>query len=276
MTAVAPVDLGGSGPLLHLAHANGFPPASYRPLAERLTDRYHVIALPARPLWPGSQPQSAPDWHVMADDLIAGLDQLGQHGIIGVGHSMGGVYTMWAAVRRPELFRAIVLLDPVILPPAYLVVIHLMGKCRLQRYIPLVQTALRRRSSWPSQEACITSYRDKSFFARWPDESLRAYVEAGTRARADGQVELVYPPAWEAQIFATPPVDAWQDVPRLPERTLVVRGEQSNTFRRACHRHMARLAPHVRLQVVSGAGHLLPMERPVETARLIRSFLDTL
>jgi pimeloyl-ACP methyl ester carboxylesterase len=111
------LDLGGTGPIVHLAHANGFPPGTYRPLAEILTGQpvdgsgrsYHVIALPSRPLWPGSLPDSAPSWHPLADDLIRGLDDLGLSGIVGVGHSLGGVLTLWAAVRRPDLFRAVVL-----------------------------------------------------------------------------------------------------------------------------------------------------------------------
>ena len=70
------VDLGGEGPIINLAHANGFPPATYEPLAAELRTDYHLIGLPARPLWPGSRPDSAPTWQPMAGDLIEGLDEL--------------------------------------------------------------------------------------------------------------------------------------------------------------------------------------------------------
>jgi len=104
-----PYDFGGTGPIIHLAHANGFPPGAYRPLADTLTNhpadnsgqRYHVIGLPARHLlWPGSRPESISDWHPLADDLIQGLDDLGLRGIIGVGHSIGGVFTLWPGLLR--------------------------------------------------------------------------------------------------------------------------------------------------------------------------------
>jgi pimeloyl-ACP methyl ester carboxylesterase len=88
------VDFGGVGPVVHLAHANGFPPGAYRPLVEALVDRHRVIALPSRPLWPESQPESAPNWHVMADDLVQGPDKMGFNHVIGVGHSMGGDLTL--------------------------------------------------------------------------------------------------------------------------------------------------------------------------------------
>jgi len=259
---------------IHLAHANGFPPGTYRPLAETLTDRYHVVGLPSRPLWPGSRPASAPDWHPLADDLIEGLDSLRLKGIVGVGHSLGGVLTMWAAVCRPDLLRAVVLIDPVILPPGRLWVLRLLRALRLERRLPLVQATLRRRRAWPSRRACYEHYRHKPLFAVWPEASLWAYVEAATRERANGQVELVYPPEWEAHIFATAPTDAWQAVPHLHTPALVVRGEHSATFRPECLARMARLLPHARFAVISGAGHLAPMERPAETGMVIQTFLD--
>lgn len=296
-------DFGGDGPIIHLAHANGFPPASYGPLAQTLvgsplphraeyaspttmdstcdansvdqTTRltYHVIGLPARPLWPDSQRESAPSWHTFADDLIAGLDELGAKHIIGLGHSMGGAYTLLAAVQRPDLFRALVLIDPVIMPPRILAVLWLMRRLGLSRRHPLVQGALRRRRTWPDRQACYNHYRSKRLFADWPETSLRAYVEAGMRLDQDGQVTLVYPPEWEAHIFATAPTDIWRYVPKLAAPLLVIRGERSDTFRLRAQRRMARLLPGARFVQIPGAGHLVPMERPTETGAAVLDFL---
>lgn len=266
-------DFGGQGTLLHLAHANGFPPGTYRPLIDHLREHHQVVALMTRPLWPGSRPERAPSWHLLAGDLVRGLEALGMHRILGVGHSIGGVLTMWAAIRRPDLFRAVVLIDPVILPPATLALLRLMRAVGLEGRQPLVRGALRRRRTWPDRQTCFQHYRAKDFFARWSDESLWAYVEAGTRPTAAGRVELVYPPEWEAHIFATSPVDVWQTVPLLQVPTLVIRGQETNTFRAASQRRFARLAPHARFRVIPEAGHLVPMERPAETAVEIQRFL---
>jgi len=271
-----PHDFGGDGPVIHLAHANGFPPGTYRPLAESLTDRYHVIGLASRPLWPGSQPEGLPNWHPLADDLIRGLEGMGLRGIVGIGHSMGGVLTLWAAVRRPDLFRAVVLIDPVVLPPAWLLMVRLLRLAGLQRRLPLVQGALRRRRTWPSRQACYDHYRRKPLFATWSDASLWAYVEAGTRERADGRVELAYPPEWEARIFATTPTDIWRAVPRLRTPALIIRGERSDTFRPESQARMARLLPQAQFVVIPNAGHLAPMERPEEVGAAVREFLRSL
>lgn len=297
-------DFGGEGPIIHLSHANGFPPASYAPFAETLinpplldaaerfaadaenrfsnseavgktTGRgFRVIGLPARPLWPHSQPESAPDWHTFANDLIHGLDDLQMKQIIGVGHSMGGVLTLLAAVRRPDLFRAIVLIDPVIMPPMILAVLWLMRRSGLSQRQPLVQGALRRRRVWPSRQACYDHYRGKPLFATWPETSLRAYVEAGTRSTQYGQVELVFPPEWEAHIFATAPTDIWRFVPKLTTPVLTIRGEHTDTYRSQSQQRMARLLPGARFSLISDAGHLVPMERPAETGAVVLDFLQ--
>jgi pimeloyl-ACP methyl ester carboxylesterase len=267
-------EFGGDGPVIHLAQANGFPPGTYRLLAETLIPAYRVIALPARPLWPGSQPESAPTWHPLARDLIEGLDGLGLAGIVGVGHSLGGVLTLWAAIQRPDLFRAVVLIDPVILPPIWLWALRLMRGLGLGQRQPLVQGALRRRHTWPSRQACFEQYRARSFFAAWSDDAVWDYVESGTRPRDDGLVELRYPPAWEAHIFATTPTGIWRDVPKLRIPALIVRGEHSNTFQPAAQRRMARRLPQARFVTIPDTGHLLPMECPVETGAVLREFVD--
>ncbi len=267
-------DFGGTGPLVHLAHANGFPPGTYRPFVRPLLDRYHVIGLPARPLWPGSRPEEMRDWHLMADDLIQGLDRLGAQAIFGIGHSMGGVATLWAAVRRPDLFRAIVLIDPVILSPALSLVVRWLRRLGITPRKGMIQQALRRRRVWASRQACFERYRVKPHFARWSDEALWAYVEAVTRERPDGQVELIYPPEWEARIYATVPTDVWESVPRLRVPILVVRGGLSQTFLPQSLAAMKRRLPHARLVVISGAGHLVPMEQPMKAGQAVREFLE--
>jgi pimeloyl-ACP methyl ester carboxylesterase len=267
-------DFGGEGPVIHLAHANGFPPGSYRLLAQTLTGRYHVIGLPARPLWPGCQPESAPTWRPLTQDLVAGLEGLGLSGLVGIGHSIGGVLTLWAAIHRPDLFRAVVLIDPVILPPTWLWSMRLLRGLGLAQRQPLVQGALRRRSAWPSRQACFEQYRARSFLAAWSDEAVWDYVNSGTRQRTDGQVELCFPPAWEAHIFATTPTGIWRDVPKLRIPALILRGEESSTFRPAAQRRMARHLPQAHFVTLPGAGHLLPMERPAETGVAFRGFVD--
>jgi pimeloyl-ACP methyl ester carboxylesterase len=268
------------GPVIHLAHANGFPPATYEPLTAALIGNHHVIGLPARPLWPSlpgiPTPDSVPTWHPLAGDLIAALDDLGLSDIVGVGHSLGGVLTMWAAIQRPDLFRAVVLIDPVILPPSRLRALRLLRLVRLQHRLPIAQAAMRRRRTWPTRQACYDHLVGKPFFARWPAASLEAYVKAGTRETIDPHdgVELVYPPEWEAHIFATTPTGIWRDIPRLRTPVLAMRGEHSPTFPAESLARLARLLPHACTLTIPDSDHMVPVERPAETAASILDFIE--
>lgn len=266
-------DLGGQGPVLHLAPANGFPPGTYRLLAEALAEAYHVVALPARPLWPGNHPPKGASWRPLAGDLVQGLRALGLEGIVGVGHSLGGVLTLWASIRRRDLFRAIVLVDPVILPPHWLWWLRLLRRMGLAQRQPLVRRALQRQHTWPSRQACFDHFRAKPFFSGWSDEALWDYVKSGTVLEVEGTAHLRYPREWEAHIFATAPVNIWRDVPRLRTPVLLLRGEDSKTFRPEVQARLARQLPQARVATVAGAGHLLPMEKPAETAAAIKPFL---
>ena len=103
-------------PTIHIGHGNGFPASMYAPFADALGGNYRKLCLLARPWWKGSDPEKFDSWEILADDLIAGIQHHNLAPIVGIGHSMSGVAMLFAAVKAPQLFRAIVLIDPVMLP----------------------------------------------------------------------------------------------------------------------------------------------------------------
>jgi pimeloyl-ACP methyl ester carboxylesterase len=268
------VEFGGTGPLLHLAHANGYPPRAYAPLVERLTPHYHVLAALARPLRPGSQPNDFRDWSPLTADLIRFLDEQQARGVIGVGHSMGGVATLDAALQRPELFRALVLIDPVIHRLRFLWLWEAVKALGLgDRVHPHILGALRRRRIFASADEMFSRYRRAPIFSRMDDRGLRAYVDALARPRADGKVELIYPPEWEVAIYRHGPLNLWERMPQLKLPLLVVYGAESDAFRDSARRKMQRLIPQAQFHKVEDAGHLVPLEKPGEVAQAILDFV---
>lgn len=270
------VDWGGAGPLLHIAHANGFPPATYRAFTERLAD-YHCLGYEARPLWPGSNPGQFHHWRELAADLLRFLSTVASGPVIGVGHSLGAVTTLFCAATTPELFRAVVLIDPVIFPLPMSPVLAVAEMLHLSSHARLPALTRRRRMEWPSREAVFDSYRRANVFARWSDSILWDYVAAVTADRPEGGVRLRYPREWEARIFETVPPDSWLAMPRLRRLpTLVLRGELSTTFTGSTMRMMRWFMPRARYAEVTGADHFVPMTHPGEAAGLVRSFLEEL
>ena len=265
------VEFGGDGPPVNFAHANGYPPGSYRRLLTPLTARYRVEAICFRPLWqPFDQRSDISGWRLLAKDLIAHIEQRFDAPVRGVGHSMGGVATLFAAVERPDLFDSIVLLDPVFLPLKYVLALR-MTPARHQRRLPLIRKAQDRPHVWPDRQAAFDFHRRARAFSRLPDEALWDYIEAGTRETADG-VELAFSGAWEAQVYGTVP-HVWRKLARCRVPMMGLRGSESTTCDPAAWRRWHRLQPRATFVEIPRSGHLVPMERPAATAAAVSEFL---
>jgi pimeloyl-ACP methyl ester carboxylesterase len=266
-------DWGGTGPVLHLAHANGFPPGSYRKLIDLLKPRYRVVTLRGRALVPGSDPRTLASWHDLADELVHALRSRGLERVVGVGHSVGGVASLLASVKAPELFRAVVALDPVLVTGGRLLMLHAIALLGLRSRIPLASAARRRREAWATREEVAASYRNKALFRRFDPDSFQDYLTHGLVETPDGGVRLAIPAAWEARVFETIPVDVWRRLRSVPVPSLVVRGESTGTLTPEALERVRRTVPGVRTDVLPGT-HLFPLEQPEACARRILAFLD--
>jgi pimeloyl-ACP methyl ester carboxylesterase len=192
-------DFGGSGSVLHFSHPNAYPPGCFRRFLDALAGRYRVIAARHRALWylsPGAPavagPETFRDWGLIADDLLRFLDQEQLEGIIGVGHSLGAVATMMAALREPQRFRAVALIEPVFLSPHILAAVRADPAAAAGR--KLVTDTLRRRDRWDDRRAAFQRFRGKPVFDRFSDEALWDYVNEGLHEDpATGEIVLSFP-----------------------------------------------------------------------------------
>jgi pimeloyl-ACP methyl ester carboxylesterase len=213
------------------------------------------------------------------DDLVQYLDERGARGWIGVGHSLGAVLSAAAALRRPELFRALVLIDPVFLRPGLLAVYEVFQKLGLAgRVHPLVAGARRRRRAFASETAMFDRFRRTAVFRGLDDDALRDYVTAALRPASQGEAELqlAYSPEWEARVYETGPLNLWRTLPKLQPPVLVVRGADSDTLGEAAVRALRQRLPQAQVVDVAGAGHLVPLEKPEAVGKLVRVFLENL
>jgi len=272
------VNFGGNGEELVFLHANGYPPECYRPLLSRLAENYHVTAMVQRPLWPDSTPEEIEDWRPLTDDFLGFLDTRHTGPIACVGHSMGGLALLRAALREPQRFKAIVLLDPVLLPPFYIAYWAMVRKLKIgERHHPFLEAARQRRQQFDDLERLYQSYRRKSVFRYFDDEALRAYV-AGIACRVDESVyRLCYSSEWEIHIYRTSiwrDMDIWRGLPKLEVPTLIVRGAETDTFWDRTGKLIQRKQPGVKIEALENSTHLLALERPKEISNLIKSFFE--
>ncbi|MCO5199165.1 MAG: alpha/beta hydrolase [Anaerolineae bacterium] len=268
------MQVGEHGDVVHFAHANGYPPGTYRQFLAALGRNYRVLAMHYRPIWSAMDPQEMTDWRLVTEDLIAFLDAQGLSGIVGIGHSLGGVTTMYAALQRPDLFRALVFIDPVFLPEAVLAALRANTE-RNPFEERLVMRALRRRNQWPDRQTAFDHYRPKSVFRALSDAALWDYVNYGLVDNESG-VTLAYPREWEARFYALPPTDVWQCVPRLTHPTLALRAANSDTLYPQAWALWQTLQPAATFVELPDVSHLLTMEQPAAVAEPIHRFIESL
>ncbi len=273
------LELGGpaDAALIHIAPANSFPPQTYGLMLRSLTDRYRAICFPPRALW-GDQrpPRELRQWHVLSDDLLCAFDRWKMGEIILIGHSFGGVASMLAAIKEPERFRALVMLDPTILPQELLDWLKTAAEQGALDQTPLVRGALRRRRLFESRDQAFARFRDRPQFADWSDEALRLYVDHGLRERSNKPgYELTWSVEWEVYYYSTVYQRIWEDLPKLESLlpVLIIRGGASDTFDQAGQDAAQRLVPSATINVIEGQGHLFPQSAPDETGALIRPWL---
>jgi pimeloyl-ACP methyl ester carboxylesterase len=262
---------------VHLAPANGFPPATYVPALGGLTRDHRVVSLPPKALWPdaGPPPAEPGSWESLADDLLEGMRRHELDGVIGIGHSFGAVATLLAAVREPRRFRALVFLDPTILPPAIMDDLRGLRARGEMSFRPLVQGALKRRAAFATEAEAFAYWRDKALFADWSDDAVRHYTRSMLRPAEPGGFSLAWSPAWEAWYYMSFYPDSWAALEQLDAAIplLVVRGERSDTFFAEAEALFRRIRPGATFHVLPSRGHLFPQAAPEETARLLQEWL---
>ncbi len=259
-------DWGGAGPDLLLVHANGFLGRVYREFIRHLEDAYRVYTLDLRGQGDSDKPALRDThWQDMARDVAAVIAELRLQDFYGLGHSSGAALLAGYAAEHKGRVKGLTLLEPVTFPP------ELRPASPTNR--PLVEQTLRRREVWDSRQQVFDAYRTKAAFAGWQEAVLWDYVNHGTARLPDGRIRLKCPVRVEAHVFAQAPLaDLYAPLSRVDCPTLVIRGAQTDPPLFAIAECAARRIPRARLVTVPGTSHFLPMERPDEVARIVRTY----
>ncbi|GAA5904034.1 hypothetical protein JCM6882_003805 [Rhodosporidiobolus microsporus] len=224
-------------------------PASNVPLS--------LLSLDTSSPLPGPSPPTARTYH----------DRL----IVGIGHSLGGGATAYAATALPSLFSSVVLVDPVLPKPD--------GPLRPME--KLTTGALIRKEKWTSRKEAMEGFSKKPFFTAWDKRILDGYVEFGLKDVESGAA-LTCTARNEALTFCDPMAvaarracDRLKTLPRaLPVHFLMADAHRSVLAEDLIDHLVNEAVPHASLSRVKDAGHLLVHEKPDEAGRLIAAFLQ--
>jgi pimeloyl-ACP methyl ester carboxylesterase len=264
-------EFGGSGEPMLFAHANGYPVGSYRQLIEALLPTCKVTGFHHRPIWSPELPPARLNWKAFADDLIETVASTQTEPVWMMGHSMGATVATFAAARRPELFRGLVLIDPVYVLRRRAAVMRLTRQRKLDS-MPMIRKTLTRPNRFASQQEAFDFHRPKRAFSGLSDQVMWDYILASTHQGEDGEFQLTFGREWEAAAYRSTPF-VWGSVKKIRLPVLGLRGETSNTLSKKAFARWQRLQPQADLRECKG-GHLLPLEFPRETADQVLDFLQ--
>jgi pimeloyl-ACP methyl ester carboxylesterase len=263
--AISYLEWEADAPVLHFAHANGFNAETYRSLLQPLAGKFHIYASDLRghgftslPAVPGMQM----GWNIYPEDLARFVGRIAKdRPVLLAGHSMGATSSLMLTAHRPELVRALVFAEPVLVPET--------GEQQSAEEPPrpnLVDLAMRRRQVFASFDAALGGYRGRGAFKTWPEEMLADYLRGGLVSTGNGsEMRLACTGEWEAANFRNAPPGKAKLVAevRCPLTILhAAPGAMDGTARPSEIALVSRLKPDAKIVGVPDTTHFLPMERP--------------
>jgi pimeloyl-ACP methyl ester carboxylesterase len=252
----------GRGTPVLAVHATGFCKELWAPVA-RLLAPHPMVAPDQRGHGDSPAPPPPYDWWDLGRDVLEVLAGCGLAGPVGLGHSSGAAALVMAEILRPGTFAALVLVEPIIFP---------LPPVRMEDN-PMTQAALRRRRSFASAEEAASSLRGRGAFAGWTEEALALYIRHAFGEEAGARV-LKCTPETEAEFYRGATAHgAWARLHEVGCPVVLASGEESTSHPVQFIGAMRERFPAARLEVIPGAGHFLPMERPEVVASLVAPLL---
>jgi len=187
--------------------------------------------------------------------------------LIGIGHSFGAAMTLKVAADNPGLFKALVLLDPIVFPDPVWLGMRVMVALGIH---PMKRAALRRRRAWPSRNDVIARLRDRGIYKGWTEEALACFADYATKD-VGGERVLCCPPELEAEIYERP-VYPWPSFRTVDVPVLFLHGAGSYDFFPLASRLARRRNPAVEVATVPGH-HCFMLEDPVDAHAAVANFL---
>lgn len=256
------------------SHANGFPAGTYRVLFEAWRAAGHDVHAVEKfghdPAYPVTS-----NWPKLRDQLIHFVEREVGTPAVFVGHSLGGLLSLLAACRRPDLAAGLVMIDSPVITGWRAHSLQVVKATGLVKRVSPGRVSRTRRHEWPSREAVHRHFAAKSVFARWDPRVLDDYVRAGFEERG-GKLVLAFDRAVETHIYDTLPHHLGTLLRRHPPKCPVafLAGTQSAEMRQVGMAPSRALA-HGRFSMIEG-GHLFPMERPDETAAAVLQWVESM
>lgn len=231
---------GGSPPVVLIHGAGGnhmLWPIAFHRLARRAV---YALDLPGHGRSSGAGRQQIEEY---AADVVGFLDALAVERAVLVGHSMGGAVAQVTALTAPQRVAALVLVAT---------------GARL-RVAPAIIEGL--SNNFEQTVAMIMQWA-------WGPGAPPEMIEQGRQTMLKTGADVLL-----GDFLACDRFDLRQQIGQISAPTLVLTGSEDRMTPPRLGQALAEGIPGARFQLVEGAGHMLMLERPAETAQAVEAFL---
>jgi pimeloyl-ACP methyl ester carboxylesterase len=252
----------GAGEPVILLHASASSGAQWRSLAHSLSSRYRVLT---PDLWGygGTGACPAPGFGLAHEaEIVRALLQRAGGSAHLVGHSYGGAVALHVALRNGAALRSLTLIEPV--------AFHLLRENEATDALAFAEiAAVAARVNRALIDGDLEGGMAR-FVDYWSGPGAWALVPVAKRPALAARLEKVALDFRAAFEEPTRLQDCWP----IYAPTLLVQGSASPLPARRICGQLARIVPHSRLEIVEGAGHMLPLTHTARIDALITTHLD--
>ncbi len=255
-----------SSPAIVMLHGFGVSGHMFDEFAERMQDRFHLIALDQRG-------HGDSDWSEEGDysrdafvaDLEGFRQELGLDGFILIGHSMGGLNSVAYTVTHPRHVRALILVD--------------VGPEAAKEGVDNIVRFTRGPDELDFDEFVEMAHR---FNPRRSIENIRERMRHRLKPTGDGKWTWKFdrrfrqPDSGLTIGSGLSNDEMWQIYRTVPAPVLLVRGAESDVLSQEVAERAAREMRSARLVVVPGAGHSVPGDNPDAFTAAVVEFIEDL
>jgi len=243
----------GSGPPLVILHGLFGSSRNWTSIARELALVSHVFALDLRNH--GDSPRT-PDHTLgsLAEDLLLFLQKVGTPTVV-LGHSMGGLAAMHAALERPEALRGLIVVD--IAPRSYAPRHHQEFKALREDL-----SGLRSRQEVDARMALHLA-----------DPVIRQFLQMNLIRGTDDRFSWKLPiDTLERASF----IEGFEPQGKFDGPALFIAGGKSDYVQQADHAVILERFPNAAIEILPDAGHWPHYSHPAAFLRLVTEFLRSL
>lgn len=251
-------------PRLVFIHANGFCASAYRQMLGHVSAAFDILAPDLRGHGRTrltADPDQHRSWDIYAADISQWLGSLDRSPDAFAGHSMGAIISLLSASRlsRPV---PLALVEPVILPPVFYLMCQGPLRGLMRGRVPIAKAARKRFDGWEARSDAATRYARHPTFRNWAPGVLDDYLEDGLTEAEAGDIRLSCNPLWEAANYEAQGHDIGTALRQQAGSVSVLKAEKGSTIVRP----RALTSRGIGIDLMTGTGHLAPMEAPERVA----------